>query len=40
MLEVSTPRPEQLPLLDVHVTDFGEPGQRFGLEVGPACFLG
>ncbi|NXT40848.1 CO5A1 protein, partial [Pelecanoides urinatrix] len=39
VLEVSTPRLEQLPLLDVRVTDFGEPGQRFGFEVGPVCFL-
>ena len=40
VLEVSTPRLEQLPLLDVRVMDFGEPGQRFGFEVGPVCFLG
>ncbi|NWI19805.1 CO5A1 protein, partial [Crypturellus soui] len=39
VLEVSTPRMEQLPLLDVRVTDFGEPNQRFGFEVGPVCFL-
>ncbi|NWX51956.1 CO5A1 protein, partial [Steatornis caripensis] len=39
VLEVSTPRPEQLPLLDLRVMDFGEPGQRFGFEVGPVCFL-
>lgn len=40
MLEVSTPRLEQLPLTDVRVVDFGEPNQRFGFEVGPVCFLG
>ncbi|NXH68989.1 COBA1 protein, partial [Hydrobates tethys] len=39
VLEVSTPRLEQLPLLDVRVMDFGEPGQRFGFEGGPVCFL-
>ncbi|NXS39409.1 CO5A1 protein, partial [Balaeniceps rex] len=39
VLEVSTPRLEQLPLLDMRVMDFGEPGQRFGFEVGPVCFL-
>ncbi|KFR03324.1 Collagen alpha-1(V) chain, partial [Nipponia nippon] len=39
VLEVSTPRLEQLPLLDVRIMDFGEPGQRFGFEVGPVCFL-
>ncbi|GAB0201622.1 collagen alpha-1(XI) chain-like [Grus japonensis] len=40
VLEVSTPRLEQLPLLDLRLTDFGEPGQRFGFELGPVCFLG
>lgn len=40
VLEVSTPRLEQLPLMDVRVMDFGEPSQRFGFEVGPVCFLG
>nr|XP_006113220.2 collagen alpha-1(V) chain-like [Pelodiscus sinensis] len=40
VLEVNTPRVEQLPLLDVRVTDFGEPNQKFGFEVGPVCFLG
>uniref|UniRef100_A0A8C0G050 Fibrillar collagen NC1 domain-containing protein n=1 Tax=Chelonoidis abingdonii TaxID=106734 RepID=A0A8C0G050_CHEAB len=40
VLEVNTPRVEQLPLLDVHFTDFGEPNQKFGFEVGPVCFLG
>ncbi|NXT59614.1 CO5A1 protein, partial [Pluvianellus socialis] len=39
VLEVRTPRLEQLPLLDLRVMDFGEPGQRFGFEVGPVCFL-
>ncbi|KAK9405140.1 collagen alpha-2XI chain-like [Crotalus adamanteus] len=40
VLEVNTPQVEHLPLLDVHLTDFGEPGQGFGFEVGAACFLG
>ncbi|NXO47703.1 CO5A1 protein, partial [Aramus guarauna] len=39
VLEVTTPRLEQLPLLDLRVTDFGESGQMFGFEVGPVCFL-
>ncbi|NXW61061.1 CO5A1 protein, partial [Eurystomus gularis] len=39
VLEVLTPRLEQLPLLDLRITDFGEPGQRFGFQVGPVCFL-
>uniref|UniRef100_A0A8C5RRZ2 Fibrillar collagen NC1 domain-containing protein n=1 Tax=Laticauda laticaudata TaxID=8630 RepID=A0A8C5RRZ2_LATLA len=40
LLEVNTPQVEHLPLLDVRMADFGEPGQRFGFEVGAACFLG
>ncbi|KAF7235309.1 Collagen alpha-1(V) chain [Varanus komodoensis] len=40
LLEVNTPAVAQLPLLDVRVADFGEPGQKFGFAVGPACFLG
>ncbi|KAH0630703.1 hypothetical protein JD844_013998, partial [Phrynosoma platyrhinos] len=40
VVEVNTPLVAQLPLLDVRVTDFGEPDQRFGFEVGPVCFLG
>ncbi|NXV80429.1 CO5A1 protein, partial [Atlantisia rogersi] len=39
VLEVLTPRLEQLPLLDLRVVDMGEPGQKFGFEVGPVCFL-
>ncbi|NXD88848.1 CO5A1 protein, partial [Halcyon senegalensis] len=39
VLEVTTPRLEQLPLLDLRVPDFGEPGQKFGFQVGPLCFL-
>lgn len=40
VLEVATPRLEQLPLLDLRVVDFGEAGQRFGFQLGPVCFLG
>lgn len=40
VLEVNTPQVEHLPLLDMRVMDFGEPGQGFGFEVGAACFLG
>ncbi|KYO26325.1 hypothetical protein Y1Q_0002546 [Alligator mississippiensis] len=40
VLEVHTPRVEQLPLADVRVVDFGESGQRFGFTLGPVCFLG
>uniref|UniRef100_A0A8C2FI62 Collagen, type XI, alpha 2 n=1 Tax=Cyprinus carpio TaxID=7962 RepID=A0A8C2FI62_CYPCA len=40
VLEVNTPQVEQLPLLDIRVSDFGEDNQKFGFEVGPVCFLG
>ncbi|XP_067399247.1 collagen alpha-1(V) chain-like [Emydura macquarii macquarii] len=40
VLEVRTPRVEQLPLLDARFMDFGQPDQKFGFEVGPVCFLG
>uniref|UniRef100_A0AAR2K7Q3 Fibrillar collagen NC1 domain-containing protein n=1 Tax=Pygocentrus nattereri TaxID=42514 RepID=A0AAR2K7Q3_PYGNA len=40
VLEINTPQVEQLPLLDIKITDFGENDQRFGFEVGPICFLG
>lgn len=40
VLEVNTPQVEQLPLLDIKVTDFGESNQKFGFEVGPVCFQG
>uniref|UniRef100_H9G7I4 Fibrillar collagen NC1 domain-containing protein n=1 Tax=Anolis carolinensis TaxID=28377 RepID=H9G7I4_ANOCA len=40
ILEVRTPRVEQLPLLDVRLMDFGNSGQKFGFQLGPVCFLG
>uniref|UniRef100_A0A4W4G8Z1 Fibrillar collagen NC1 domain-containing protein n=1 Tax=Electrophorus electricus TaxID=8005 RepID=A0A4W4G8Z1_ELEEL len=40
VLELNTPQVEQLPLLDIKITDFGENTQKFGFEVGPVCFLG
>uniref|UniRef100_A0A8C4RSJ6 Fibrillar collagen NC1 domain-containing protein n=2 Tax=Erpetoichthys calabaricus TaxID=27687 RepID=A0A8C4RSJ6_ERPCA len=40
ILEVNTPHVEHLPLADVMFTDFGEPNQKFGFDVGPVCFLG
>uniref|UniRef100_A0A8C8SB61 Fibrillar collagen NC1 domain-containing protein n=1 Tax=Pelusios castaneus TaxID=367368 RepID=A0A8C8SB61_9SAUR len=40
VLEVRTFRPEQLPLADVAVADFGEANQKFGFELGPVCFTG
>ncbi|GAA6070097.1 collagen alpha-2(XI) chain isoform X1 [Tachysurus ichikawai] len=40
VLEINTPQVEQLPLMDIKITDFGETNQKFGFEVGPVCFLG
>uniref|UniRef100_A0A8B9L263 Collagen, type XI, alpha 2 n=1 Tax=Astyanax mexicanus TaxID=7994 RepID=A0A8B9L263_ASTMX len=40
VLEINTPQVEQLPLLDMKITDFGENNQKFGFEVGPVCFRG
>lgn len=40
VMEVNTPRIDQLPIIDVMLNDFGDSNQRFGFEVGPVCFLG
>uniref|UniRef100_A0A3Q4MRE8 Collagen, type XI, alpha 1b n=1 Tax=Neolamprologus brichardi TaxID=32507 RepID=A0A3Q4MRE8_NEOBR len=40
VLEINTPRIDQLPIIDVMLNDFGKSNQRFGFEVGPVCFLG
>lgn len=40
VLEVRSSRPEQLPLTDVAVPDFGAANQKFGFELGPVCFTG
>lgn len=40
VLEINTPRIDQLPIIDVMLNDFGDSNQRFGFEVGPVCFLG
>ncbi|OWK10336.1 hypothetical protein Celaphus_00004990, partial [Cervus elaphus hippelaphus] len=40
VLEIDTPKVEQLPIVDIMFNDFGEASQKFGFEVGPACFLG
>ncbi|XP_030403547.1 collagen alpha-3(V) chain [Gopherus evgoodei] len=40
VLEVRSSRPEQLPLADVAVPDFGATNQKFGFELGPVCFTG
>lgn len=40
VLEINTLKIDQLPLADVMISDFGDQNQKFGFEVGPACFLG
>ncbi|KAI1900599.1 hypothetical protein AGOR_G00051580 [Albula goreensis] len=40
VLEIQTPRAEQLPFVDILFSDFGETSQKFGFEVGPVCFIG
>lgn len=40
VLEINTPRVQQVPIIDFLVSDFGKPSQKFGFEVGPACFVG
>uniref|UniRef100_A0A668ACQ7 Collagen, type XI, alpha 1b n=1 Tax=Myripristis murdjan TaxID=586833 RepID=A0A668ACQ7_9TELE len=40
VMEINTPRIDQVPIIDVMLNDFGDPNQRFGFEVGPVCFLG
>lgn len=40
VLEINTPKIDQVPIIDVMLNDFGDPNQKFGFEVGPVCFLG
>uniref|UniRef100_A0AAR2KYJ7 Fibrillar collagen NC1 domain-containing protein n=1 Tax=Pygocentrus nattereri TaxID=42514 RepID=A0AAR2KYJ7_PYGNA len=40
VIEINTPKIDQVPVVDVMLSDFGDPNQKFGFEVGPACFLG
>lgn len=40
VMEINTPKIDQVPIMDVMMTDFGDPNQKFGFEVGPVCFLG
>jgi len=40
VMEINTPKIDQVPIIDVMFTDFGDPLQKFGFEVGPVCFLG
>uniref|UniRef100_A0A3B4AU05 Fibrillar collagen NC1 domain-containing protein n=1 Tax=Periophthalmus magnuspinnatus TaxID=409849 RepID=A0A3B4AU05_9GOBI len=40
VLEINTPKVEQVPFVDIMFNDFGGSTQKFGFEVGPACFIG
>lgn len=40
ILQINTPKVEQLPFIDIMFNDFGESGQKFGFEIGPVCFVG
>ncbi|MEE6523467.1 hypothetical protein FKM82_022389, partial [Ascaphus truei] len=40
VIEINTLKIDQLPIADVMISDFGDQNQKFGFEVGPACFLG
>uniref|UniRef100_A0A674MN55 Collagen type V alpha 1 chain n=1 Tax=Takifugu rubripes TaxID=31033 RepID=A0A674MN55_TAKRU len=40
VLEINTPKVEQVPFVDIMFNDFGGPTQKFGFEVGPVCFIG
>uniref|UniRef100_A0A4W4GBQ7 Fibrillar collagen NC1 domain-containing protein n=1 Tax=Electrophorus electricus TaxID=8005 RepID=A0A4W4GBQ7_ELEEL len=40
VVQINTPRIDQVPIIDVMLNDFGDTNQRFGFEVGPVCFLG
>ncbi|CDR07933.1 unnamed protein product [Oncorhynchus mykiss] len=40
VMEINTPKIDQVPIIDVMLNDFGDASQKFGFEVGPVCFLG
>ncbi|KAG9354263.1 hypothetical protein JZ751_012387 [Albula glossodonta] len=40
VLEINTPKVEQVPFVDIMFNDFGGASQKFGFEVGPVCFIG
>ncbi|CAB1349989.1 unnamed protein product [Coregonus sp. 'balchen'] len=40
VMEINTPKIDQVPIIDVRLNDFGDASQKFGFEVGPVCFLG
>lgn len=40
VIEIRTPKIDQVPIVDVMINDFGDQNQKFGFEVGAVCFLG
>jgi len=38
VFKISTVKPTRLPVVDIRVEDFGNPAQKFKLEVGQVCF--
>uniref|UniRef100_A0A3P8ZC49 Collagen, type XI, alpha 1a n=1 Tax=Esox lucius TaxID=8010 RepID=A0A3P8ZC49_ESOLU len=40
VMEINTPKIDQVPIIDVMLNDFGDASHKFGFEVGPVCFLG
>ena len=38
VLEVDTPKPYRLPILDIAAYDIGDSGEEFGIEIERLCF--
>lgn len=38
VLEVDTPKPYRLPILDIAAYDIGDIGEEFGIEIDRLCF--
>ena len=38
VIQIDTPKPNRLPIVDVAAYDIGDNNEEFGLEIGPVCF--
>ena len=38
VIQIDTPKPNRLPIVDVAAYDIGDNTEEFGLEIGPVCF--
>ena len=38
VIEVDTPKPYRLPILDIAAYDIGDSGEEFGIEIDRICF--